>query len=360
MNNQRRVSVLLVLISLTSILPLKAQTITIFGKDKPIIQAVWHRVADYSSTLRSVESAEISPDGRFVLSASKYGYNLMLWRVADGSLVWEKVLNAEIEAVTFSPDGKYIAAGDEEWLVTVYDLAGNPVKVLEHDAGFDGITWSPDGKYLAAGSEAGAVLIWNTDTWKKKILAAGTTVNSLEFTKDSKKLIAAGKGQVPGEDDSYGSVISWDAANNWEVLFEIRAQEHSVKSVRLSPDEKTFAVSGAGYQLQIFSYPDARELKTIDLPAYLEAVAYHPEGNFLFAGGQGETMYVFNTETYEQVATYPIRRIEYIDISKDGRLMATGQEDSGLLSIYLIHSQKYDGNHSKLAKQILKNRDMQN
>ncbi len=358
MKNLKRVSFLILAMSLLSLFPLIAQ-ITIFGEDKPIIQAVWHRVADYSSTLRSVESAEISPDGRLILSASKYGYNLMLWRVEDGSLVWEKVLDAEIEAVTFSPDGKLIAAGDEAYLVTVYDLEGNQVKVLEHNAGFDGITWSPDGKYLAAGSEEGAVLLWNTDTWKKKKLEAGTTVNSLEFTKDSKKLIAAGKGQVPGEDDSYGSVISWDATNNWEVLFEIRAQEHSVKSVRLSPDEKTFAVTGAGNQLQIFSYPEAKELKTIDLPAYLEAVAYHPEGNFIFAGGQGETMYVFNATTYEQVATYPIRRIEYIDFSKDGRLMAIGQEDSGLLSLYLIHSQKYDGNHSKLAKQILKNKDLQ-
>ena len=174
-------------------------------------------------------------------------------------------------------------------MVTVYDLEGNPVKVFEDDAGIDGITWSPDGKYLAAGSEKGAVLLWNTDTWEKKTLDAGTTVISLEFTKDSKKLIAAGKGQVPGEDDSYGSVISWDVANDWEVIFEIRAQEHSVKSVRLSPDEKTFAVSGAGKQLQIFSFPDAKELTTIDLPDYLEAVAYHPEGHFIFAGGQKDT-----------------------------------------------------------------------
>jgi len=68
-------------------------------------------VADYSSTLRSVESAEISPDGRLILSASKYDYNLMLWRVEDGSLVWEKVLDAEIEAVTFSPDGKFSSRG---------------------------------------------------------------------------------------------------------------------------------------------------------------------------------------------------------------------------------------------------------
>ncbi|MCK4989936.1 MAG: hypothetical protein KAS29_05600 [Bacteroidales bacterium] len=109
-----------------------------------------------------------------------------------------------------------MAAGDEAYLVTVYDLEGNSAKVLQHDAGFDGIIWSPD--------------------------------------------------------------------------------------------EKTFAVSGAGNQLQIFSYPEAKELRTIDLPAYLEAVAYHPEGNFIFAGGHGGTMYVYNTANYEEVASNSIHK----------------------------------------------------
>jgi WD40 repeat protein len=361
MKNLRKISFLLLVISLSSILPLKAQTITIFGEDKPMVQALWHRMADYTTTLRSVESAEISPDGRLILSSSKFGYNLMLWTVADGKLLWEKVLDAEIEAVTFSPDGKYIAAGDEAYLVTIYDLEGNSVKVLHHDAGFDGITWSPDGKYVAGGSEKGEVVLWNADTWGKEIiLDAGATVNSLEFTKDSKKLIAAGNKRTPGEDDKHGFVKSWDVANNWEVIFEIKAQEKSVKSVRLSPDEKTFAISGAANQVKIFSYPEAKELAVIDVPDYLEAVAYHPEGNFIFAGGHGRVMHVYNTGTYKEVLTFPCRRVEYIDFSEDGRLMVTAHEDSGLLSLYFIWLQKYDGNYGKLAKKILKNKDLQN
>ena len=35
-------------------------------------------------------------------------------------------------------------------------------------------------------------------------------------------------------------------------------------------------------------------------------------------------------------------------------------EDSGLLSLYLIHSQKHDGNYGVLADKILKNKDLQN
>ncbi len=73
MKNFGSVSLLLAEFCLLSVLPVKAQPITIFGEDKPIVQAVWHRVADYCSTLRSVESAEISPDGKLIISASKDG-----------------------------------------------------------------------------------------------------------------------------------------------------------------------------------------------------------------------------------------------------------------------------------------------
>jgi len=86
----------------------------IFRQDKPVIKQVWYRVTDYSPTLRSVEAAEISPDGKYVVSASKFGYFIMLWRVVDGFLLWQKVMDAEVEAVTFSPDGRLMVTGHED------------------------------------------------------------------------------------------------------------------------------------------------------------------------------------------------------------------------------------------------------
>ncbi len=334
---------------------------TIFREDKPMVQALWHRIADFSPTLRSVESAEISPDGKHVVSASKFGYYLMFWRVEDGYLLWKKVLEAEIEAVTFSPDGKLIAAGDEANTVTIFDIDGNVVKLLEHDAAFDGITWSPDGKFVAAGSEKGEVVLWDSETWEKvRILKAGGTVNSLQFTNDCSGLIAAGNKEVAGMDYRQGFVKSWNVEKNWEVIFDITAQERSTKSVRLSPDEKTFAVAGFANQIKIFSYPDAKELAVFNVPEKLEAIAFHPEGNFIFVGGQGPEMRVYKTGDYKQVSTFPCNRVEYIHFSKDGRLMVTGHEDSGLLSLYLIWSKLTgEGDYNKLSREILKNKDMQ-
>lgn len=354
---------ILIILLFTS--PLVAQTsldIDIFRKDKPKVQALWHRMADYSPTLRSVESAEFSPDGQHVVSAAKFGYYLMMWRVADGFLEWQKIMDAEIEAVTFSPDGKFIAAGDEAYNVTIFDMEGNVIRVLEHDAAFDGITWRPDGKFIAGGSEKGEVVLWNTDTWEKEILDAGGTVNSLQFTKDSKKLIAAGNRLNTEDRDAprEGFVKSWDVANNWEVMFDFKAQERSTKSVRLHPDEKSFAIAGFANQLKIYTYPEAEEIKVFDVPKKLEAVEYHPEGNFLFAGGHGDVIYVYSTETWQEVLQIDAPRVEYIDFTKDGRLMVTGHEDSGLLSLYLIWSKLTGaGHYDQLSREILNNKDMQ-
>ncbi len=336
---------------------------TIFRTDKPLVKPVWHRVADYSPTLRSVEAAEISPDGKHVISASKFGSRLMLWRVADGFLIWEKVMQAEVEAVTFSPDGMYIAAGDEAYFVNIFDLQGNIVNTLEHNAAFDGITWSPDGQFVAGGSENGEVVLWHSSDWTiAKILDAGSTVNSLQFTRDSGKLIAAGNKknkETEQEWDRHGFVKAWDVKKKWQVIFEIKAQKKSCKSVRFHPDEGAFAVAGFANQVKVFSFPHARELAALEVPEKLEAIAYHPEGNFLFAGGHGEVMRVYKTGAYEEVSTFPCKRVEYIHFSRDGRLLVTGHEDSGLLVLHmLISNVQTSQDYHKLSNEILNNKDL--
>lgn len=353
-------TIIVFLVILSSTL-LNAQII--FRTEKPVLQPVWHRVADFSPTLRSVEAAEFSPDGKYIISASKFGNYLMLWRVADGELLWQTVMDAEVECVTFSQDGKYFAAGDEAYFVTIFDMQGNRVKSLEHDAAFDGITWSPDGEYVAGGSEKGEVVLWNAKTWEKeRILEAGSTVNSLQFTQDAGKLIAAGnKDNKPGEDgwDRHGFVKAWDVAADWKVMFEFRAQDESSKSVRFHPDEKSFAVAGFANQVKFFSFPQAEELAVIDVPEKLEAVAYHPEGNFLFAGGHGDNVHIYSTTSFKEVSTYPCRRVEYIHFTPDGRLMVTGHEDSGFLILHMMWSKvQTSEDYQKLSNEILKNKDL--
>lgn len=175
---------------------------TISPIDAPALEHIWNRIADNSPKLRYVESAEFSPDGLKCASVSKFGNLLSVWEVADGSLVLQNKLDAEIECVSYSPDGEQIACGDEAFYVTVWDAAtSEQVAVHEHDAGIDGFTWSNDGQYLVAGTEKCDMWFWNPDTWEVEIKQhCGSTINSLCFSSNDAFIIAAGNNKIPGPD----------------------------------------------------------------------------------------------------------------------------------------------------------------
>ncbi|MGB6152974.1 MAG: WD40 repeat domain-containing protein, partial [Pricia sp.] len=277
--------------ALSTVLKLDAQEeIQIYSNEVPEIYNVWHRIADFSPVLRAVESAELSPDGRLAVSGSKFGYKVMLWNTADGSLVWENEHESEVECVVFSPDGKRIATGGEDYMVRVWDVAtGKQLASWEHDGGLDGITWSHDGTIIASGSEAGDAWLWKGDDYSLiGKIKTGSTINSLRFTEDDAHLAVGGNNQYPDPKtkktiyDGFASLIDVKAQ---KVIREYKGMEGSVKSVRISPDEKLLATGGFDNTARVFDFETGKLLHTFERPLKVEAVDFTPDGQFLAIGG---------------------------------------------------------------------------
>ena len=90
-----------------------------------------------------MESAEFSPDGKFIVSGTKYDNSVITWRTSDGSELWRQYTKQEVERAGWSADGKYVAAASEDFLVTVYEAkSGKVVKVLTHTQGIDGLDFT--------------------------------------------------------------------------------------------------------------------------------------------------------------------------------------------------------------------------
>ncbi len=214
----------------------------------------------------------------------------MVWRVADGALLWENKQEAEIECVVFSPDGKRFATGDENFLVKIWDTqSGKEIRRLEHDSSLDGITWSHDGKLIAAGSEKGDVWLWDAGTYALSgKINVGSTVNSLDFSKDDAALVVGGNIQTPDpqtKQTRYDGFVKLIDIPKKQVIREYKGPTGSVKSVRLSSDGKWIASGGFDNTARVFETATGKLIKAFEEPLKIEAVAFTADGQYLLVGG---------------------------------------------------------------------------
>ncbi|MDA7874896.1 hypothetical protein N9B17_06955, partial [Rhodopirellula sp.] len=120
----------------------------------------------------AARSLAFSPDGKQIASGYQYG-SVRLWDV-DKTLAVKKENTAEpaqtirigdvaLVSLAYSPDGKRLAVGSEDYRITVLDLINR--KVLRSFVGHDGevtaLAFSPDGTRLASASHDRTVKVWD-------------------------------------------------------------------------------------------------------------------------------------------------------------------------------------------------------
>ena len=104
------------------------------------LNLVWARLADVNGEEGSIESAEFSPDSRFIVTGSKFDNQVIMWRTSDGTEMWRREIPEEIENVIFSPDGKWIASISEDFMLNLFRASdGHLDWSYERTQGIDGI-----------------------------------------------------------------------------------------------------------------------------------------------------------------------------------------------------------------------------
>jgi WD40 repeat protein len=68
----------------------------------------------------------------------------------------------EVTAISWSPDGRYIASGSWDHTVQVWNAkTGQPLVIYRgHSDNVDALAWSPDGRLIASGSWDRTVQVW--------------------------------------------------------------------------------------------------------------------------------------------------------------------------------------------------------
>jgi WD40 repeat protein len=112
---------------------------------------------------RFIEAIAFSPDGRFLATAGDER-PIQFWEVATGKECFAlKRRQERIESIAFSPDGKILASGDAEGVIYLWEVSTGKVRrrFKEHQGNINSLAFSPDGKLLASASSDCTALVWD-------------------------------------------------------------------------------------------------------------------------------------------------------------------------------------------------------
>jgi WD40 repeat protein len=244
-----------------------------------------------------------------------------------------------------TPDGKTLISTSEDGMIRRWDLATGK-ETPPPDGYFEAASaaWSPDGRFIAVGDLEGRLDLWDARSGKlaRTLAAPGLGVTRVAFSPDGKTLAA---------DCADQAVHLWDPHAGRETgllgvpapLLENRTfNAYSVNDVVFSPDGARL-LAPARKDLRLWDVKTAKPVWSVPMPRNTppyNRVALSPDGEMLVTGRSGETAYPPNPLTYRDPATgkelSSVRVDAYnnsLSFSPDGRLLATADHD-GIIRLW--------------------------
>lgn len=290
-----------------------------------------------------------SPDGRYI--AASIGYEregaILLWSMADlEAPPIELRLEAPAWAVTFSPDNRWLAAGNTNGSLSLWqldDVAQRPLLLQEHSDNIIDVAFSPNMQWLVTASEDKTLrLHFISDIAKHyptrnaeavraiTLLGHEDAVTNLAFSRDERWLLSGSRDHA---------TRLWDMRFPSADLMVLAAHGDGERRTELSPDGTLLAsgnLDGTVY-LQNLSTIFEPSVALGKHDSWVEALAFSPDGNILVSAsdainGGEKTLELWHTaEQPVRSNFFPMnedsKTIFDVAFSTDGNLLATAGED---------------------------------
>ncbi len=186
-----------------------------------------------------------------------------------------------VEAMAFSPDGKWLASGSIDNTVRLWEVAtGREVRTFSgHTKAVKAVAFSRDGRLLASGSIDDTTRLWNLDTGREMQRLQGCGSVSALALSDDGRLIASGNMEK--------SIKLWDRTTG---------QERNTLT---------------GHQ------------------GLITALVFSPDGNYLVSGSADNTIRLWDVASGRTTQTFKghTDRIRAISFTSDGQVLASAADD---------------------------------
>jgi WD40 repeat protein/serine/threonine protein kinase len=224
-------------------------------------------------------SLAFGPDGNWLATASGADRNVKLWDTKTGALLKSLGEGTAFDHMTVSPNGKWIAAADDDLSLRVWDVKTGQTRHVFRTKTWPAhsLAFSPDETQLAAGNDDATVMLWDLETGKEVGTYRGHTgsVMALCFSPNGQRLISLGMD---------GEVKTWDARRGPEVL--VLKPRQGAWSAAVSPDGRLVAMSSTDGWLRVCDPESGKVLWRNPWRGreYSYQAAFSPDGAYLAEG----------------------------------------------------------------------------
>ncbi|MEB3860592.1 MAG: PQQ-binding-like beta-propeller repeat protein [Desulfurococcales archaeon] len=233
-----------------------------------------------------VLSVSWSPDGKLLAAGT---YRKFVVFNEDGSKLWESgKLNGRIDIISWSPDGKLLAAESDESIV-VFNRDG--YRLWTHYLGGEvhGISWSPDGKLLAAKTygkfavfDRTGNLLWKVDketlyelfysqTNRIDIKHIDVKIKNYSWNSDGSKIAIAIGGNIR-------KIIVF--SKNGDLLWS-KNQNKTISTISWSPNNKLLAAGGDFRKVIVYNENGTKLWESKDLGYRINGIYWFPDSKKL-------------------------------------------------------------------------------
>ncbi|KAF3221847.1 hypothetical protein TWF679_007062 [Orbilia oligospora] len=271
-------------------------------------------------------------------------------------------VNHWVESVAFSPDGTWLASGDRDGTIIVWDaVSGEEIKQLKgHRYSIQTIIFSFDGNRLVSVSKYGEIIHWDVATGEEMKRLEGKDSRMLVFSIDGKQLVTVsfnrtitfwdmvtaekvkqlkiGIGGVQAATLSldgtwlalsqYGMVGLWNSATKEEVR-RLKGDIGSVEAMAFSSDSERL-MCWSKWAVQIWNAVTGHEIKRLEVNGGLvDVMAFSFDRKWLASGSSSGAVKLWNAETGEEVQQLKgySWRISAVALSADNERLASASDD---------------------------------
>lgn len=272
--------------------------------------------------LQSAQDIAISPEGTRVAIGT--GDGVLLLRVSDGRrLAHHELRGGAIGRVAWAPDGR-LGAATLGGTAYVLDPASGELRTTfafeTHGAPAEVLTWSRDGRYVAAGVESLDVRDGETGEWLTRL--EGGRPTAADFVDGQRILVAWSEAGRP--------VGLYAAPSGQPVRSSEARPSHAVHDVAVTPDGERFATGGALGEIRLWDVASGDRIRAREgHQGEVRAADFAPDGATVFTGGADGALLAWDVRT-GTFAAWPDRHggpIVSLQVAPTGAQLLTGAED---------------------------------